>query len=207
MNWQTAGHILDFIDLHNGAVTAVATVFIAIFTVVLAVVTGRQARLTRVAAEATRKAATIAERALTELERPWLFLQGARITWRDSHTPPAPRLPNDWFISLKWKNVGRMPALVEDCIFKFADKASLPTSPDYSDAGHLRCPGTVAPNEEVDTTVVGPAPGRPNELVFFGRITYKELNGKLHHTGFALEVAPHMPTFDRHANDAYDYYD
>jgi hypothetical protein len=39
--------IISFLDKYNGAVTAVATVFIGIFTWVLACVTGRQARLTR----------------------------------------------------------------------------------------------------------------------------------------------------------------
>ena len=40
---------LAFLDAHNGAVTAVATIFIAAFTAVLVSVTGRQARLANVA--------------------------------------------------------------------------------------------------------------------------------------------------------------
>jgi hypothetical protein len=36
---------LDWLDAHNGAVTAVATIFIAFFTIALAVVSWRQARL------------------------------------------------------------------------------------------------------------------------------------------------------------------
>jgi hypothetical protein len=39
--------VLNFLEQYNGAVTAVATIFIAIFTIVLALVTGRQARLSR----------------------------------------------------------------------------------------------------------------------------------------------------------------
>jgi hypothetical protein len=42
-----AAEAAKFVDDHNGAVTAVATIIIAGFTVVLARVTGRQARLTR----------------------------------------------------------------------------------------------------------------------------------------------------------------
>jgi hypothetical protein len=38
---------LEFVDAHNGAITAIATILIAGFTVVLARVTGRQANLTR----------------------------------------------------------------------------------------------------------------------------------------------------------------
>jgi hypothetical protein len=39
--------VVDFLQAYNGAVTAIATVFIGIFTLVLARVTGHQARLTR----------------------------------------------------------------------------------------------------------------------------------------------------------------
>jgi len=39
--------VWKFHDDHNGAVTAVATIAIALFTIVLARVTGQQARLTR----------------------------------------------------------------------------------------------------------------------------------------------------------------
>jgi hypothetical protein len=46
--------VLDFLEKYNGALTAVATVFIAIFTIVLAIVTGRQARLTRQAINLAR---------------------------------------------------------------------------------------------------------------------------------------------------------
>jgi hypothetical protein len=69
------GYIISagrFLEDHNGAVTAVATVFIAAFTIVLALVTRRQAHLTRIAAEAAKRSALVAERALTELERPYL---------------------------------------------------------------------------------------------------------------------------------------
>jgi hypothetical protein len=39
--------VIDFLQSYGAAVTAIATVFIAIFTIVLAIVTNRQARLTR----------------------------------------------------------------------------------------------------------------------------------------------------------------
>jgi hypothetical protein len=38
--------LFDGLEKYNGAITAVATIFIAIFTIVLARVTGKQARLT-----------------------------------------------------------------------------------------------------------------------------------------------------------------
>lgn len=47
--------IVAVIDIHNGLVTAIATVFIAGFTTVLATVTNRQARLTRESIDLARK--------------------------------------------------------------------------------------------------------------------------------------------------------
>jgi hypothetical protein len=47
--------VIDFLEKYNGAVTAIATVFIGVFTYVLARVTNRQAKLTREGIELTRK--------------------------------------------------------------------------------------------------------------------------------------------------------
>jgi len=47
--------MLEFLDKYNGAVTAVATAFIAIFAIVLVRVTGRQARLTTAALNLARQ--------------------------------------------------------------------------------------------------------------------------------------------------------
>jgi hypothetical protein len=47
--------IIDFLQTYNGAVTAVATVFIGVFTYVLAIVTSRQARLTKESIDLARK--------------------------------------------------------------------------------------------------------------------------------------------------------
>jgi hypothetical protein len=51
---NTLWEIIGFLQMYNGAVTAVATVFIGVFTWVLACVTGRQARLTRASIELVR---------------------------------------------------------------------------------------------------------------------------------------------------------
>jgi hypothetical protein len=92
---------------------------------------------TKVAADAAKDAANaaniqaqIAERTLTEIERPWLFVAGATITRREM--PNEPLVPNNWFISFRCQNAGRMPAVVEQCIIKIADKDALPPTPDYS---------------------------------------------------------------------------
>jgi hypothetical protein len=164
----------------------------------------------------TRGSVRVAERSLTELERPWIIVHGAKITWLDSHeiqnhgfatVPASNRALNDWMITLHLKNVGRMPALIEEIKFKIEDTDTLPDTPDYSNPGYLRSPRTVAVGEECDTGSVGPAPGRPNQLTVYGLITYTGLGGAEHHTGFALNVAPYMPAFVRCEKAAYDHYD
>ena len=55
MNGDIFTTALEFLDKYNGAVTAVATAFIAIFTIVLVFVTGRQARLTTAALNLARQ--------------------------------------------------------------------------------------------------------------------------------------------------------
>jgi len=51
-DWPVA--VLTFLDVHNGLVTAIATIFIAAFTIVLAIVTRRQGLLTREAIKLAR---------------------------------------------------------------------------------------------------------------------------------------------------------
>src|SRR6266851_5756876 len=162
------------------------------------------AEAARDAAEAATVQAKVAERSLTELERPWLFLEGATVIRRD--LPGQQLIPNNWFIKLHWKNVGRAPALIEDCLFQIVPKASITNEPVYDKRSGISCPRTVAVGETIETFQVGPAPGKNEILVFYGRITYTELSGKRHETGFAVEVSPHMPACSPHNNDKYDYY-
>ena len=116
---------------------------------------------------ATSKSAQIAERTLVDLERPWLFLAGATIRRRD--LPGQPLTPNFWFIKLHWKNVGRSPALTQECIFECKPKVGLPAEPVYSnDHPGLNLPYTVAAGDTVETSEVGPAPGQNEILVFYG---------------------------------------
>ena len=124
---------------------------------------------------------------------------------------PATVIQNNWFIKLHFKNVGRAPAIVTDCQFKIGEFNSLPLRPDYTGASQLGVQRTISVGETVETTETGPAPTLANwrgaELVFFGRLIYSELNGRLHHTGFALRVAPMMPATVSYDNRNYDYYD
>jgi hypothetical protein len=143
--------------------------------------------------------------------RPWLFLKGATIRRRE--TPYQAITPNYWFIKLHWRNVGRSPAIVERCEFKLVDKSIITAHPDYSNSLDLITPAMIPQDGEFETNEFGPAPeagtknGEPVQLVLFGRLTYKELSGIIHQTGFALEISPHLAAYVAHPNRAYDYYD
>lgn len=182
------------------------TAFFALWT---AAFTGVLAISTIFLWNATKRTAQIAERALSEVERPWLFIEGATVSRRD--LPGEPMEPNNWFISFRCRNVGRTPAVVEECIIQLHDKDQLPETPHYDLTFRGPVPRWLSANETFDTHPMGPAirikDGRAIQFVVFGRLAYKELNGKEHHSGFAVEVSPHVAAFWGYPNDAYDYYD
>jgi len=164
---------------------------------------------------ATKKLAHDAQKSSerqSSLERPWLFIEAVRVVRREG-APIQPEIPNNWYVSFMWKNIGRSPALIEDCIFKIENKDSLPEIPDYAHARKLCCPSTVAAEIEFETSQVGPSPekgvkdGRSLNLTVYGKLTYKELNGTQHHTGFAIDVSPHLPAFSANECKSYEYYD
>jgi hypothetical protein len=157
-------------------------------------------------AQELKRSADATERTLTELERPWLFLESAKVTRCE-----PPDVPNAWYVGLKWKNVGRTPAINIKCMFRIEDENILPNKPDYSNESLLSSRDTAAPDQEFETGEVGPATGqakdgKPIHYVFFGRIIYEELNGKVHHTGFAFAVSPHIPAISGYKNDTYCYH-
>jgi hypothetical protein len=162
-----------------------------------------------------RDSIAVAERAFVEVDRPWLFLESTKIVWADSPLPPGvPKgnaigtgVYNDWFITLRFKNVGRMPAIVQECITKTEPKESLSSSPDYSNPAPLNIQRTIAPGDIAEARPIGTGNHTPTPLVFYGRLTYRELNGREHHIGFALEMSWYMPACSPYASDAYDYYD
>jgi hypothetical protein len=182
---------------------------VAFYTSILALFTGVLGASTIGLWIATNRNARIAERALTEHERPWLFLESASVKMRDPETMTVIR--NNWFIKLRFKNVGRAPAVVTDCLCKINAMKTLGQFPDYGGAFQLGVQRTISVGEMVETDETGPAPTEENrkgeELVFFGRLVYSELNGRTHATGFALRVSPYMPATVPYQNRNYDYYD
>jgi hypothetical protein len=93
----------EFLDAHNGAVTAVATVFIGLFTVALVVVSSVQGRLLKRTADAALKSAHTAERSLALSARPYIAVSEPRI----AEAPPARR------IRMTLVNHGTGPAIIK----------------------------------------------------------------------------------------------
>ena len=204
---------------------AVGTTWLAFFTCLLVLVTSgqlymfwHQLRLTRdavkdgsLAANAAVKSANAATAALTELERPWIFVQGTHIRRRDEYGNDL--TPNNFFISFLCKNVGRAPATIEECIIKFTNKSSISELPDYADAILIQCPEHASVGDDFETHPIGPTPETgidPNmatTYVAFGRLIYKELNGRSHTSRFAVEISPMMAACSTYGGDAYNGYD
>jgi hypothetical protein len=186
---------------------AIYTHQLAVFTALLAFATIILIAIGVGQAHALIRTARAAEQALTEVERPWLFLQEIKIIWRGQHPPPT-GLYNEWIATLVFRNIGRMPAVVEDLVFKIEPKTRLPPKPNYNGANHLSIRRAIPTDVEAEAQGVGPAPGPdPTPLVFYGVLTYRELGGKVHHTGFAREMSWYMAGEIPYANAAYDYYD
>ncbi len=167
-----------------------STGFFALWT---AVFTGVLAFSTALLWNETAATARIAERALTEHERPWLFMLGSTVSRRD--LPGQAPIPNNYFVNLRWKNVGRSPAVIRDCRFIFEDYTAMANEPDYSRCLQFGLPRTVAVGEEIEMqNPVGPAPGPNNaaEKAMWGKVIYAELGGKTHTTGFCIRVSQYI---------------
>jgi hypothetical protein len=103
-----------------------------------------------------------------------------------------------------------MPAMLGDLIFKIEDVRKLGAAPDYSGAQHLPIVTSLATRAAFETQPVGPvgtAPPAPAiQYVFFGKLTYREMNGQPHESGFALMLGPHFAVACDYNSDAYNYY-
>jgi len=183
------------------------TGFLVLVTALLAWYTSRLYKATVALSEEAQKTSN----RNSNLERPWLFMEKIRVERREG-APIQPKIPNNWYISFIWRNIGRSPALIEGCAFKIEETSRLPQKPDYSNASELTCPSSIAAGVEFETSRVGPAPekgvknGKPINLTVYGKLTYKELSGELHHTGFAVDVSPHLPAASTSKCKNYEYY-
>lgn len=190
-------------------VIAAAQAFLFVWQLILMRQSSEQAK---VAAQAAQKSADAAERALVEYDRPWIFRGPVKIRWRDKlGASGAGRQPNNWYLQLSWRNIGRQPAIIDRFEFKIAEKNSLPPVPDYSAADVLPVVTALPGGDDFSMQEFGPRPrenvdGETRELVVFGRVLYREMTGKHHVTGFALALSPFFPAAVEFSGDAYNYY-
>ena len=197
--WAQGVCSLSLIDRHNGFFSLIGTAAIAGFTFILwratdgmLRVTERQSSELKRSIEAAEKSASVAERALTELERPWLLLEGYAVR---RYEPPS--TPNAWYITFEWRNFGRSPALIKECVVRIVDRDLMPPVPDYEGSKPLLCPAIVGASSPFATGAIGPSrgtgikDGNAVQFIVFGKLTYSQMNGTLHHSGFAGSgVAP-----------------
>lgn len=209
----------DFLEKHNGAVTAVATVFIAIFTIVLTLVTGRQARLTKIAADAAEKAADAAKasaEALPNVERAYLFLDGKLES--QLHWPTATSEKRESVIRPIFKNHGKTPAILKELYW---DVLVLDRLPGQREVDALRggpfpvsliigSGGKSEPfdvpfsidGSDVDSILLS----RSRYMYFVGRVRYDDVFGKTHETGFCIQYRRSSEMFDAAMSEKLNYY-
>jgi hypothetical protein len=209
--WLWLGANRDFVIAISAVVVAVFSMTLYGGTRALWRVANEQLDDMKMAIRASQEATEAAARSadiVIQLERSWLFIDRYRLTGDDGY-----QTSNNWTIVLRWRNVGRAPAIVEEFILKLCDIDVLPPHPDYSDASLVVCNAhAVMPGQTFVTQRLGPSPaiamkeGEPVQFVIFGKIIYRQLSGGRHATGFAMSVSPHAPTASVYRNDAYNYW-
>jgi hypothetical protein len=204
--------IISFLQTYSGAVSAVATVFIATFTIVLALVTNRQAKLTKIVADA----AMLSAEAAIGVELPRLFVSNIRYASGYTYLQP----PVHDSVEIMIANYGRTPAFLYWESAEYRVVPSLAPEPDYSINGLNREPGTVIESgDPYKLTARGPdrtsvfirAPfdqGQP--LWIYGIIYYRDFLSKPHHFKFCArfysvrgEGDVRIPRFIQEGPDAY----
>lgn len=209
-----AKSLTDEAMLKYTAQTAIFTGSLAIIAFIQMILFVWQLRLMRqssdnaaTAANAARDSAKVAMDTFTTLERPWLFLEKHRIVRREG-APIQPSILNNYWISLLFKNNGRSPAIITNLVFKIIETSELPAVPDYSlCVNKLECPATLAAGKMFESSQVGPSPGKGVQYTIFGKLSYKDMAGVEHHTGFAIDISPHLPAASMNKNELYDFHD
>lgn len=184
-----------------------ATLLLVAVTCALAIYTAKLFRATVLLAEDAR----LSSERQNNIERPWIFISQARVVRREG-VPINPNLPNNWYISFVFKNIGRTPALIKTCVTTIAIKGELLEFPNYEGCNELVTQSSLSASESFETDQFGPSPektiinGETANLVVYGKITYTQLNGTEHETGFAVDVSPNFPAFSTFAKKNYEFF-
>jgi hypothetical protein len=191
------GTILDFTQRYNGAVTAIATIFVAAFTIVLARVTARQARL-------TREAVALGRDEFNATHRPRLHVRNI-VVKPASKGPggyPAPEFAPNHPVSGQFyvANIGASPArIVESHCEILWDLTGLPMTRPYEGkngndavppctiAGGSSAVGCFQSEQLFDVEGTLGAPGGP-QIYVMGWIEYADGNDIRRRTAFCRQL-------------------
>jgi hypothetical protein len=200
MNYAAA--VLDFLETYNGAVTAVATIFIAAFTIVLALVTGRQARLSREAIELARSE-------FNATHRPKIIVYGMDFGGASDGESPIP-------VTFRYVNSGDSRAEITHIGTKLVllFKPTLPSEINFEHQ-EMRPPIDVESGmhgfrltvDAFDPTnkLLLSAIGGSQKLICVGYIIYRDGNGTIRQTGFCREYDPASNRWRPVKDDEYEY--
>jgi hypothetical protein len=176
--------VVDFLETHNGAVTAAATVFIGIFTYVLARVTRRQAIL-------TRESINLARDEFNATHRPKIVVQAV---WFNEMAAVGESLGTIHFNAV---NVGDSRAtIVNFIVYPFIQQKGYPFAPKFFEPeAKKRQAITLAPGEPVSVVEnyeftdehYWKLHGQEAKLFVVGRIEYIGNDGVRRITGFCRE--------------------
>lgn len=112
---------------------------------------------------------------------------------------------------VRFKNAGNTPARIETVEVILSPLEELSEVPDYGNAFTPRVVYTLTANQTYTTQGTGPSDeiatknGKPVDFVIYGRIIYLDLAGNEFRTGFAQQIASHMPACSGIKNEAYTY--
>jgi hypothetical protein len=194
---------LDSLEQYNGAVTAVATVFIGIFTWVLAWVTSRQARL-------TREIIDLAREEFVSTHRPKIIVRGLEF----AGGIPGGEKPIK--VAFRYVNAGDTKAEITTIGSKLMHmfKPTLSSGIDFKHEKlhppiEVKCGMhgirlTVDELEPSDPFLLNAVAGS-HKLICVGYIRYRDDNGTIRQTGFCREYDAPSNRWIPVKDDEYEY--
>jgi hypothetical protein len=215
----------SWVDLHSGAVTAIATVVIGAFTIVLARVTNRQARL-------TRESIDLARDEFVSTHRPKMVLKHIWKCDVNGSVDPQIRAGHPLHFKLDIRNIGSGSGWIRQGNFLIqilATRSRLPQRPPYNEDGIPKWQANLELVRGVTLPVQVSDPARPSltedqieslriketRLYCIGTIEYWDRAGTPRQTAFCryLTFATYPPgprdfgRFEKFEDSDYEYQD
>jgi len=195
--------IVDFLEKYNGAVTAVATAFIAAFTIILARVTGKQARL-------TREAIDLARQEFISTHRPRITIYSLAFGGSMADANPVP-------ISFRYVNSGDSDAKITGVgsrIFHLRAGDMLPgeiqfkheeITPPIDVPSGMHCIKLTLDTMRPATVLAAGAKSDTEKIVCVGHVFYRDGNGTRRQSGFCREFDLATGRWIKMQDDEYEY--